>query len=481
MNIRHLTLVIFLQYIISPLLSQEVYIGTTMGFTDYLENKCNITFKENNISIDPYTSIATNGANIARLRIDLPPYKSSYSENKIVDYRSLENVKVGFTRAKNAGLKTLLTFSYESFALEDEQKLNHYVAPLAWQSIADDLDKISDSVYSYTYKALDEYCKEGLIPEIVSIGNESSWHRLMPNIPENELPDYNPERSVELHNAGARAVREIAAKYNTEIKVCFHMATPATTKWWLETHWPYSPDFDIMGLSIYYGWYNGDYAGFSSLGDYIEGMRLEYGIDMMIMETAQLFREGGNDNHVDILGIENIPLGYPNPPTFETQQDYLVDITREVLDNGGIGTIVWGGEWVGCDCYIYADQWGKGSSWENKAFWDFNYNLHGGIQWMQSIKDEYISNVNDEQINASFRMYPNPLVDNVLIIDNVPYQEFTIKIFDIFGNRIFNKYFVQHDLSPKELKLDIKNGVYFLSVISKNSNVDTYKILKTDN
>lgn len=364
---------------------QELYLGGTMGFTDYLEERCGIVFKEESIPKDPFLSLADHGATIVRLRVDHPPFSSSYSEGEIVDHKSHENVKIGMQRAKDAGLKTLLTFAYTSWALEDNQKLNPYVAPLAWQEIAMDIDKITDSVYKFTFEVLDDYCSSGLIPEIVSIGNESSWHRLMPNIPESELPAYDPARSVALHNAGSRAVRDIAEKYGEQIIVCYHMAGPSTSKWWFEEHTPYGPDYDMIGISLYYGWTEDDYAGFSSLGEFTAYMVNKYSTEFLILETAQLFRTGGNDNHVDILGVENIPPGYPNPPTTETQKNYLTDITLEVLNNGGSGVITWGNEWVGCDCYIYADEWGKGSSWENKAYWDFDYNLHDGINWMNSI------------------------------------------------------------------------------------------------
>ena len=364
--------------------SQELYVGTTMGFTDFLEKRCGIVFKENGVPTDPFESLANHGATIVRLRIDHPPYSSSYSNGEMVDHKSVENVKIGMQRAKNAGLKTLLTFGYTSWALEDSLKLNPYVAPLAWQEIAMDLDKITDSIYTFTYKVLDEYCSEGLFPEIVSIDGESTWHRLMPNVVESELPEYDPARSVALHNAGSRAVRDISAKYGKNIKVCFHMRGPSTTKWWLEEHTPYGPDYDIIGISLYPTWNNGDFAGFASLGEYVEYIINEYKVGFLVMESAQLFRSGGNDKHVDIVGLDNIPPGYPNPPTTDTQKDYLTDITQEVLSNGGSGVIVWGAEWVGCDCYIYADQWGKGSSWENKSFWDFDYNLHDGVNWMMA-------------------------------------------------------------------------------------------------
>ncbi|MFO7668984.1 MAG: glycosyl hydrolase 53 family protein [Bacteroidales bacterium] len=364
--------------------SQELYLGGTMGFTDYLEKRCGIVFNENGVPKDPFQSLADHGATIVRLRIDHPPYSSSYSEGEMVDHSSVENVKIGMQRAKDAGLKTLLTFGYTSWALEESQKLNPYVAPLAWQEIALELDKITDSVYTFTYGVLDEYCKEGLIPEIVSIGNESVWHILMPNVHEPELPPYDAARSAALHNAGSKAVRDISTKYGVRIKVCFHMMDPTKTRWWLEEHTPYGLDFDIIGISLYHGWNKDGYAGFGSLGAYVDFIVKKYQVEFLVMETAQLFRSGGIDNHVDILGIENIPAGYPNPPTTDTQKKYLTDMTREVIHNGGSGVITWGTEWVGCDCYIYADQWGKGSSWENKSYWDFNYNLHDGVNWMKS-------------------------------------------------------------------------------------------------
>jgi len=362
--------------------AQGAYIGTTLDFVGYLENRCGIVFKENGIPADPFKSMANHGATLIRIHVGHPPFSSSYSEGMEVDHHSIENAKLSLQRVREAGLKSLLTFTYKSFALEDSDNLNIYVAPLAWQSIASDLDRIKDSVYQFTYRVLDEYCSEDLIPEIVSIGGESTWHRLMPNVPEEDLPGYDPARSVALHNAGSKAVRDIASKYDTTIKVCFHMRGPTVTKWWLEEHWPYGPDLDMIGISLYYGWNFDDYAGYNSLGEYVEAIIDQYGIEFIVMETAQLFREGGNDSHVDILGTELIPVGYPNPPTTETQKRYLTDITKEVLDHGGSGVLVWGGEWVASDCYIYADPWGKGSSWENKAFWDFDYNLHDGVNWM---------------------------------------------------------------------------------------------------
>jgi arabinogalactan endo-1,4-beta-galactosidase len=389
------------------LLSQKAFVGTTMGFTGYLEQNCGIVYKENNEPADPFISLAEHGANIVRFRVGFPPFSSSYSNGLAVDHESPEMVKIGLQRAKDAGLKTLLTFSYQSFALEDSQKLNDYVAPLEWQSFASDINRLADSVYQYTYRILENYCSAGLIPEIVSIGNESVWRRLEPNLPENQLPAYSPQRSVTLHNAGSQAVRDISAKYNVPIKVAFHMMDPVKIEWWLKEHSTLGLNFDMMGISHYHAWTKNNYGSYASIGAFVAGIKSKYNIEVFVMETAQLYRSGGNDNHVDILGVENIPAGYPNSPTTDTQKKYLVDLTNEVLNNGGSGVITWGGEWVGSNCFIYPDKWGAGSSWENKTFWDFNTNLHDGVNWMIpfSGKVPVIFKVNMTGIDVSKGVY----------------------------------------------------------------------------
>ena len=44
-------------------------------------------------------------------------------------------------------------------ALEDSQKLNDYVAPLQWQEIATDIEKLKDAVYNHTTIILEDYIK----------------------------------------------------------------------------------------------------------------------------------------------------------------------------------------------------------------------------------------------------------------------------------------------------------------------------------
>jgi arabinogalactan endo-1,4-beta-galactosidase len=406
-----------------------------MDFALYLQNTCGIVYKEEGIPKNPFQSVKDHGGNIIRLRQDLAPYSNSYVENEPpVDYRSPVRVKENMQAAQDAGLKTLFTFSYQSFALDADEMLNPYVAPLAWQPIANDVGKLADSVHDYTYHTLADLVESGLIPEIVSIGNETNWRILELNLPESNLPAYSPQRTVTLLNAGTSAVREINTEYGLNIKIALHIFGASNLTWWMNTHVPLGLDFDIMGLSHYHAWHS--LGAFNSWTEVVEWVHSHYQKDFMILETAQLFSSGYSDNHPNVLGVENIPPGYPNPPTTATQKNYLKDLTVEILEAGGLGTIAWGGEWVGSDCYVYPDQYGPGSSWENKAFWDFNNNLHDGIDWMkESCPENFII---DQKRESGLKIYPVPVISNTVTIESQNINIKRVEFYSIFGERLLS-------------------------------------------
>jgi arabinogalactan endo-1,4-beta-galactosidase len=323
------------------------------------------------------------------------------------------------------------------------------------------VDQLADSVHDYTYNTLAKLIAEGLIPEIVSIGNETNWRILETNVSEANLPAYNPQRVVSLLNAGTSAVREINTNFSLSIKIALHIADASTLTWWMNTHVPLGLDFDIMGLSHYHAWHS--LGNFSSWTDVVEWIQTNYQKDFMMLETAQLFNSGYSDNHVNVLGTENIPSGYPNPPTTDTQKDYLTDLTLEILDAGGLGTIAWGGEWVGSDCYIYPDAYGPGSSWENKAFWDFDNNLHDGIDWMKESCPN--NSVEDRYHKPQFNIYPNPVHSGSITI-----QSDGIRIIKVIITNIYSEIIVMESIDAfiHPITIDLPNnlpaGSYILQI-----------------
>lgn len=472
---------IILLFIIVSGRSQECIVGTTMGFTLYHQNTCGIVYKEDGVQKNPFQSVKDHGGTMVRIRQDLPPYSNSYVVNEPpVDYRSPSKVKESLQAAVDVELKTLLTFSYLSFALEANESLNPYVAPLEWQPIADDIEKLADSVYNYTYNTLAELVAAGLSPEIVSVGNETNWRFLEPNLPEASLPPYSAQRVVDLLNAGTSAVRDINETFNLDIGIALHIFGASNLEWWMNTHVPLGLDFDIMGLSHYHAWHS--LGEFNSWTEVVEWVESNYQKDFLMLETAQLFSNGYSDNHNNILGTDNIPAGYPNPPTTDTQKDYLVDLTKEILEAGGLGTIVWGGEWVGSDCYVYPDQYGPGSSWENKAFWDFNNNVHDGINWMAEACSQ--NSINETATEAIIKIYPVPAFSNSITIESASIQIKRIIIFTMLGEKIDSidvKSQFQNSIILNLTEYELQAGNYIFQVTDDLDHSYFYQIPVSNN
>jgi Secretion system C-terminal sorting domain len=73
------------------------------------------------------------------------------------------------------------------------------------------------------------------------------------------------------------------------------------------------------------------------------------------------------------------------------------------------------------------------------------------------------------QNNSKWLLYPNP-IDNYLIIKGINGSDFILKIYDIVGNEIFLQNISQNNEMKIETKY-LKNGVYLLKVIDKNTNI----------
>jgi arabinogalactan endo-1,4-beta-galactosidase len=67
------------------------------------------------------------------------------------------------------------------------------------------------------------------------------------------------------------------------------------------------------------------------------------------------------------------------PATWKGQYDYLLRLTQEIIDGGGIGIIYWEPGWITSELKT---QWGQGSAWEHNALFDFDGNVLRGMDYM---------------------------------------------------------------------------------------------------
>mgnify|MGYP000848785862 FL=1 len=152
--------------------AQAFYFGHDLSYANQMED-CGATFKEGGVEKDIYRIFADHGTNLVRLRLWVDPtWQRQLQQPPGVkpQYSDLADVREAIARAKAAGIQVLLDFHYSDFWADPGRQ----VIPARWRSVAYNLEALKDSVYAYTYAVLTTLDREGLMPEIVQVGNENN-------------------------------------------------------------------------------------------------------------------------------------------------------------------------------------------------------------------------------------------------------------------------------------------------------------------
>lgn len=337
--------------------AQDYLLGVDLSYANEM-NDCGATYTENGISKEVFQLFADHGSQVVRIRLWHSPDSTNYS--------TYEDVKRSIERAKNAGMKVLLDFHYSDTWADPSKQTR----PQAWSGISN-LQILSDSVYNYTHMVLTGLADENLLPEYVQIGNETNGNIMV----EQGDPLYPLDwpRNIQLFNAGIRAAKDV----NNAIQTVIHIADPAQAVWWFQDAAAnLFTGFDIIGLSYYPEWHP---VNIQQVGEIISGMKSDYNKPVWIVETGYPWTLENNGDAGNILGEASLLPGYANPPTINSQKNFLINLTYEVISNGGFGVIYWEPAWVTTSC---ATLWGIGSHYENATFFNFENQLHEGIGFL---------------------------------------------------------------------------------------------------
>ncbi|MBX2877639.1 MAG: glycosyl hydrolase 53 family protein [Saprospiraceae bacterium] len=356
----------------SVLLAQDFYFGADQSYVNEMED-CGAVFKENNVAKDVYSIYGDHGCNLVRLRLwHTPNWYDDLNEGR--RYSDLADVKKSIARAKASDMAVLLDFHLSDNWADPSKQL----VPAAWLSVVDNLPLLQDSLYNYIHTTLSELAAENLLPEMVQIGNETNRGILL-SPEDNQTWTLDWERNAALFNKAIKAVRDVEESEQEEIQVVLHLAGPAETEWYVENFVANAvTDFDIIGISYYWAWHKP--TTIPQTGTIIEDLRTKYpGKEVLIVETGYIWTQESADNANNIIS-EVHPDFSPASPT--NQRDWLIELTKEVIDKEGLGVIYWEPSWVSTPC---STQWGQGSHQEHATFFDFDDNLllPGGIEWME--------------------------------------------------------------------------------------------------
>lgn len=372
--------------------AQEFYVGADLSYVNELED-CGATHKDRNgQEADPYELFAAEGAGLVRLRLWHDPSWTSYS--------NLEDVKRSIARAKVEGMQVMLDFHYSDFWADPGRQWR----PAAWEDITDDA-VLADSMYAYTYQVLSVLNDDGLLPEMVQIGNETNGNILMSRNGADigsGSPGLYPvdwSRQVSLLQKGIEAVRDLNQLLGKEMKTLIHIANPLGADAWFRSAESNGLNgFDIIGLSYYPQWHE---LGVRELAESVSELKVQFGKEVMIVETGYPWTGNGQDQANNVLNFDSRLFTYSNQLSQEVQRDFMIELSWLVKEHGGLGVIYWEPAWITSSCQTY---WGTGSHWENAALFDFEGILHRGADFLSYDYEQKPAALDDQEATFTVDM-----------------------------------------------------------------------------
>ncbi len=301
---------------------QEFKKGMDISFLPELEAKGMKIKDFDGNEIDGFELVKKYGVNAIRLRLWNNPENVEESKG----YCNLADTIAMAKRIKEHQMSFMLNFHYSDFWADPGKQKK----PKAWEKL--DFIKLKEAVFNYTRDTLLTLKEEGVLPEIVQIGNEIRSGLLFP---EGELPDYRG--MVELVNAGIQGARAVAD--SDTMKIMIHLDQGGRyfyIKEWFDKAFEVGlEDFDLMGLSYYPFWH----GTFTDLKETLNKLVLDYQKPIMIVETAHAWRKSANgfidESQEKIAGVLATPEGQ------KKVLDLVMNITASLPNQMGCGVYYW--------------------------------------------------------------------------------------------------------------------------------------------
>ena len=346
----------------------EFAVGADLSYVNEIEDAGG-SYKVNGKQQDVFEIMKSVGVNTVRVRLwHNPAWKQPLNNGKL--YSDLYDVEKTIRRAKQAGLAVNLDLHYSDTWADPA----HQSIPAAWAAAP--FEVLKDSVYQYTLTVLNYMRSKNLVPEMIQIGNETNSGMLWPIGKTDSNEGW--KRFTDLLNSGIKAVKDFSATSTIKPKTILHVAQLQDAEYWLSQLKANGiADFDIIGLSHYYKW--STYATMESVGKKMDSLQRNYNKKVMIVETAFPFTNNNADSYTNILSVENkLENKYEATPV--SQAAYISDLVKTIQQNKGSGMMYWEPAWITSPM---KDLWGRGSAWENAAWFDFSGNLLNGISFQK--------------------------------------------------------------------------------------------------
>jgi arabinogalactan endo-1,4-beta-galactosidase len=295
--------------------AQEYAIGADVSFAAQAEQAA--PFKDAG-QPEPVLEILKNhGYNWVRLRIFVSPETETGGE-KLPN--NLEYTLASAKAARAAGFKILLDFHYSDTWADP----GHQVTPKAWATKSH--TELVQAVFEYTRDTLTAFREQGLLPDMVQVGNEITAGMMWPD---GKLPEHW-DNFADLVRAGVQGVYA-GRRDQPRPKIMIHVDRGGdwkSTEAFFTKFDSYNIPYDVIGQS-YYPWWHGSLL---ALRENLINTANRFHKDIYVVETAYNWRPG---NYVTHPG--------PFPETPQGQHDFLEELQRVLLSvpNDRVKGVFW--------------------------------------------------------------------------------------------------------------------------------------------
>ncbi|HAS1183809.1 TPA: galactosidase [Enterobacter cloacae] len=329
-------------------------------------------YNQNGQQQDANAILKANGVNYVRLRLWVDPQDAS-GKTFGGGSNNLENTIALAKRVKAQGLKLLLDFHYSDFWTDPGKQFK----PKAWEKM--DYPQLKTAIHDYTRDTIARFKQEGVLPDMVQIGNEINGGMLWPEGKSWGQGGGEFDRLAGLLNAAISGLKENLTG-GEQVKIMLHLAEGTkndTFRWWFDEIAKRDVPFDIIGLSMYTYW-NGP---ISALKANMDDISKRYNKDVIVVEAAYGYTLDNCDNAENSFQAkEEKDGGYPG--TVQGQYDFIHDLMQSVIDvpdHRGKGIFYWEPTWIAVPGTTWAtkagmkyihDEWKEGNARENQALFD---------------------------------------------------------------------------------------------------------------
>lgn len=307
---------------------------------------------------DLFKLLADAGINCIRVRVWNDPFDAEghgYGGGNCTAETAAELGR----RAAAYDMDLCVDFHYSDFWADPNKQMR----PKSWNNMR--VKDQKQALYDYTRESLKTIIDAGARVSMVQIGNEINYGLSG----RTSFPDI-----VKLLESGSAAVRDTAAEYGTDIRVCVHYTgidDPEGIDRIAGRLDEADLDYDIFGIS-YYPYWHGDMDNLVSV---LKGISSDYDVDTCIMETSYMYTSEDGDGSGNSVSEGNAVAGYPI--SVQGQANCIRDICAAAVEGGALGVFYWEGAWIPV----------KPESGTREAAWE-----EFGSGWASSYSAEYDPN-----------------------------------------------------------------------------------------